>query len=102
MDKEIEDQYNDTKIKKVWKNPSEAREMAQILFIIGVIFGAVLVFGMVVLALEFYNNGMDFGDYKQLILDYSDCHSMKLMLSNENLGAFHERLTTQWLVNCGK
>ena len=92
---------NDPKIKKVWKNPERAKDMADIYFIIGVMFGAVIIGVMLFVMIEFVYDGTTYGDYQRMILDYSDCHSMKLMLSNENLGFFHERLATQWMVNCG-
>jgi len=101
LTKEQERQLDDYKIKKVWKTPLKAKDMADMYFLVGVLFAGFIIMGVFLVALEIINDGMSFGDYQQMILDYSDCHSMKLMLSNENLGQFHDRLFTQWMVNCG-
>jgi hypothetical protein len=44
---------------------------------------------------------IDAGNYQVMIINYADCHTMKLILSNEPLDhTFRERLSSVWLVNC--
>lgn len=46
---------------------------------------------------------IDARNYQVMIINYADCHTMKLILSNEPLDhTFRERLSSVWLVNCVK
>ena len=102
--KEFWKQFNDDRIHDVWKMPRKARDVATWGIFVAVIFGmvltAVLVFHEVEKIKDPFNK-MALEDYQDMIINYADCHTMKLILSNESLDHnFRERLSSVWLVNC--
>lgn len=103
IDEELKKQLDDDRIHKWWKKPRVAREFAGWLFLGGLILG-------VSVGIIFWDSTFDLyekvqaeqPDYKQMILDYSDCHAIKLMLANEDLDySFSQRLLSYWTVSCG-
>jgi hypothetical protein len=106
--KEFWKQFNDEKISKYYKMPRTARDVAYtvglIMFILGIGTGV----GFWYLDVELENSLKEIdlineAEYKAMIINYADCHTMKLILSNEPLDhTFRERLSSVWLVNCVK